>query len=57
MVKAFIALVLVILVLVIALVVFVIADQRNDDCDEPRGCNALTLDVEHEVERRHPALA
>jgi hypothetical protein len=56
-VKAFIALVLVILVLVIALVVFVIADQRNDDCDEPRGCNALTLDVEHEVERRHPALA
>ena len=52
MVKAFIALVVVVLLLVIGIVVFVIADQRQHDCDkDPGGCNAA-LDVEHEVERR-----
>ena len=58
MIKALIVMVLAVLLAVIALVVFVIADQRGDDCDDDPQCNAAgALYVEHEVERRLPSPA
>ena len=59
MIRAFIVMVLVVLLAVIALVVFVIADQRGDDCDDDPRCNqtALYVSSTKSNDARRPALA